>query len=130
MLQRLYAWLWSGFAPQVQAWIEEAAVHASLVSALTPPKEPDGRGVAYWACHVVGRAACGHARNATALAEAGAIDGICALIERHPLDVEVHLAGATALGYLAQCTGVRRRLASSGAVGRVLRAVEGHVEAT
>lgn len=127
LLRRLYSWLWSGCAGQVQAYLEELSVHGALVGALSCPAPEVGRSVAYWACHVIGRAVCGHSRNAVALTSAGAIMGICSLVERHPQDAEVHLAGATALSYLAQVEAVRGSLAASGAVGRLLRAVEGHL---
>lgn len=123
LLRRLYSWLWSGCAGQVQGYLEELRACPMLVSTLSC-KSPAGRAAAYWACHVIGRAVCGHSGNAMALMAAGAIKGICALVERHPHDSEVHLAGATALGYLSQVDAVRRRLAASGTVGRLIRAVE------
>lgn len=128
LLRRLYGWLWSGSAPEVQAWLLDSELHATLVGALAAPGR-SGRGVAFWACHVIGRVACCHASNATALINAGAIDAISSLVEARRHDAEVHLASAYSLGYLAESGAIPASFgqtkALTGAVGRVLSAIEG-----
>lgn len=135
-LQRLYAWLWTGFASEVQAWLFDSGLHPALVAALASPGNV-GRGVAFWACHVIGRAANYHSSNATAFIDAGAIEALSALVESRRGDAEVHLASACSLGYLVENGGAGQGMALSGAppkvatlairagaVSRVLTAIE------
>jgi len=123
LLKRLHVWLLSQWVAAVQVCIEEAAAHHALVAPLASLQDGVDRD-AVWACKVIGAAGYGHDGNAWALADAGAIDKICSLVEEQPLDAEVQRAATYALGYLAQSGCIRQRLASSGVVGRVLRSVE------
>merc|ERR1712107_307176 len=64
----------------VQAWLDEVSAHGVLVAALSSASfAPQGRVAAYWACHVIGRAVLGHARNAAALTAAGVVP--CILLQ-------------------------------------------------
>ncbi|CAE8632112.1 unnamed protein product [Polarella glacialis] len=122
-LRQLYAWLWTFFATDVQDWLQVCHAHAALVGALSC-LGPHGRDVACWSCHIIGRAAHSHPQNALSFAEAGAVPSISDLIQRFPNDSEVHLAAATALTYLAKCNKVQDSMFSTGAIPRLLAAVE------
>lgn len=133
LLRRLYTWLWSCHARHVQVWLSDSCGDGSgspsaysVLVALLSATEPDGRATAYWACHVMGRAAAGHVGNAARFVKEGVIDAICTMIDHHPLDAEVHLAGIFTLSHIAQNHSLQDSVVGSQAVARLLRAVESY----
>eukprot|EP00927_Polykrikos_kofoidii_P038046 TRINITY_DN32306_c0_g1_i1.p1 TRINITY_DN32306_c0_g1~~TRINITY_DN32306_c0_g1_i1.p1 ORF type:complete len:1184 (+),score=218.91 TRINITY_DN32306_c0_g1_i1:269-3553(+) len=120
-LRLLYAWLWSDCASRVQAWLDNCSARSILVKLLA-----DSRAVGFWACHVIGRAVDRNERNAESLANEGAIGAICAFVDKHSADAEVHLAGVSVLNYFAQSLALKQRIVSEGAISRLLVAMEGY----
>eukprot|EP00929_Paragymnodinium_shiwhaense_P010679 TRINITY_DN11553_c0_g1_i1.p1 TRINITY_DN11553_c0_g1~~TRINITY_DN11553_c0_g1_i1.p1 ORF type:complete len:1232 (-),score=375.72 TRINITY_DN11553_c0_g1_i1:54-3749(-) len=123
-LRKLYDWLWSDHAPQLQALAQMSSgrLEHQLVS-LTGAGA--GRATGYWACHVMGRVVFGHSDNAMTFVTAGAIGAVAELVQRHWQDVEVHMAAVTALQSFAVSPAVQGQVASSGVVCQLQRAIEG-----